>query len=95
MEKYNHIYIGWLREPRGHADMHAAAITPSADEADLDITFSQYRGYSPMCGPRVLAIARAMLEFRMTKKQALEFNTPAGRTYVQATLEDGEGTAVC
>jgi hypothetical protein len=31
----------------------------------------------------------------MIKKQVLEFNTPAGRTYVQATLEDGEDTAVC
>jgi proline racemase len=59
MEKYNRIRIGWVTEPRGHADMYAAVVTPSADEADLDVNCSQYRGYNPMCGPGVLAIAKS------------------------------------
>jgi proline racemase len=59
MEKYNHIRIGWLKESREHADMYAAVVTPSADEADLDVIFSQYRGYDPMFGPGVLAIAKS------------------------------------
>ena len=77
---YDHIRRGLLREPRGHADMYAAVVTPSDDEADLDVFFNT-GGYTPMCGQGILAITKVMLESGIIKKSSLTFNTPAGRTY--------------
>jgi Proline racemase len=38
-EQYENIRTGLLREPRGHADMYAAVVTPPEDNADLDVFF--------------------------------------------------------
>jgi proline racemase len=49
-ENYDAIRKGLIREPRGHADMYAAVVTPSEDDADLDVFFLNTGGYTSMCG---------------------------------------------
>lgn len=94
MEHYDHLRTGLLREPRGHADMYGAVLTPSADDADLDVFFLNTEGYSPMCGHAVLAIAKVAIETGLVRKPGpapeLAINTPAGRNHARAVVEDGE-----
>src|SRR5690242_10300588 len=47
-EHYVYIRTGMMWEPRGHADMYGAIITPSND-ADFDVFFLHNEGYSTMC----------------------------------------------
>ncbi len=94
MEHHDDLRRGLLREPRGHADMYGAVLTPSADDADLDVFFLNTEGYSPMCGHAILAIAKVALETGLIRKPGpepeLTINTPAGRNYARAVIEDGE-----
>ena len=54
-EHYDHIRRGTIWEPRGHADMYGAIITPSRD-ADFDVFFLHNEGYSTMCGHGIIAV---------------------------------------
>lgn len=91
-EHYDHIRTGTLWEPRGHADMYGAIITPSAD-ADLDVFFLHNEGYSTMCGHAIIALTKLVLETGIVHKDAgapqLTFNVPAGKVHAQAIFEDG------
>jgi trans-L-3-hydroxyproline dehydratase len=55
-EHYDHLRTGLMWEPRGHADMYGAVVTPSAD-ADFDVFFIHNEGYSTMCGHAIIALA--------------------------------------
>ena len=46
-EHYDYLRTGLIWEPRGHADMYGAVITPSVD-ADFDVFFLHNEGYSTM-----------------------------------------------
>ena len=52
-EHYDHLRTGLMWEPRGHADMYGAVVTPSSD-ADFDVFFLHNEGYSTMCAKRSL-----------------------------------------
>src|SRR6185369_2606316 len=54
-EHYDYIRTGTMWEPRGHADMYGAVITPSLD-ADFDVFFLHNEGYSTMCGHAIIAL---------------------------------------
>ena len=44
-------------EPRGHADMYGALITPPvSEEADFGVLFLHNEGYSTMCGHAIIAL---------------------------------------
>src|SRR5579872_5238772 len=94
MEHYDHLRLGLMREPRGHADMYGAVLTPPSDDADLDVFFLNSEGYSPMCGHAILAITKVVLETGIVRKEAknpqLVLNVPAGKNYARASIEDGE-----
>lgn len=91
-EHYDHIRTGTLWEPRGHADMYGAIITPSAD-ADFDVFFLHNEGYSTMCGHAIIALTKLVFETGMMRTEGnnpqVTFNVPAGRVHAQAVLEDG------
>ena len=94
MDNYDHLRTGLLREPRGHADMYGAILTHSTDDADFDVFFINTEGYSPMCGHAIIAITKVVLETGALRKSApnpdLVINTPAGRNYSRAQVENGE-----
>lgn len=50
--------------------MYAAVVTPSEDDADLDLFSLNTGGYTPMCGQGVLAIMQVMLESGIMKVRA-------------------------
>ena len=60
-EHLDHLRTGLMWEPRGHADMYGAIVTPSLD-ADADVFFLHNEGYSTMCGHAVLALTKLLLE---------------------------------
>jgi proline racemase len=82
-EHYDHLRTGLMWEPRGHADMYGAVITPSAD-ADFDVFFIHNEGYSTMCGHAIIALTK------LFKKEEITINVPAGRIFARATIVNGE-----
>src|SRR5206468_12444131 len=91
-EHYDHIRRGTIWEPRGHADMYGAIVTPSVD-ADLDVFFLHNEGYSTMCGHAIIALTKFAIETGLVRKegdyQQLTINVPAGKIQALATMEQG------
>jgi proline racemase len=92
-EHLDFIRTGTMWEPRGHADMYGAVISPSVD-ADLDVFFLHNEGYSTMCGHAIIALTKLVLETgiikREGKKVRIVFNVPAGKIYASADVESGQ-----
>jgi trans-L-3-hydroxyproline dehydratase len=92
-EHYDHIRRGTMWEPRGHADMYGAVITPSLD-ADLDVFFVHNEGYSTMCGHAIIALTKLVFETGLVRSDddnpQLAINVPAGRIRAQAKMENGK-----
>src|SRR5499425_1943440 len=82
-EHYDHIRKGTMWEPRGHADMYGAVITPSRD-ADFDVFFLHNEGYSTMCGHAIIALTKLVVETQLVESREITFNVPAGRIEAQA-----------
>jgi trans-L-3-hydroxyproline dehydratase len=89
-DHYDHIRTATLWEPRGHADMYGAVITPSRD-ADLDVFFLHNEGYSTMCGHAIIAITTLAFETgliaRTGERRQLTVNVPAGRIHSEALMK--------
>jgi trans-L-3-hydroxyproline dehydratase len=75
-------------EPRGHADMYGAVVTPSAD-ADFDVFFLHNEGYSTMCGHAIIALTKLVVETQLIDKNEITFNVPAGKIRARASVSDG------
>jgi proline racemase len=92
-EHYDHIRTGTMWEPRGHADMYGAVITPSID-ADFDAFFLHNEGYSTMCGHAIIALTKLAIETGLVHKSGdnpeLKINVPAGRIHASALMKDGK-----
>jgi proline racemase len=92
-EHYDHIRTGTMWEPRGHADMYGAIITPSV-EADVDVFFLHNEGYSTMCGHAIIALTKFAIETGLVRKEEenpqLTFNVPAGKVHARAVMENGK-----
>jgi len=92
-EHYDHIRTGTLWEPRGHADMYGAIITPSID-ADLDVFFLHNEGYSTMCGHAIIALTKLVIETGIVRKEGgspeITFGVPAGKVRARAVMENGK-----
>ncbi len=89
-DHYDHLRTALLWEPRGHADMYGAVVTPSAD-ADADVFFLHNEGYSTMCGHAIIALTRFLTETGMVRKtgphQEIVMNVPAGKVHARALME--------
>ena len=88
-DHYDHLRTGLMWEPRGHADMYGAVLTPSTD-ADLDVFFIHNEGYSTMCGHAIIALTKLAVETRLVTTNEITFNVPAGRIQAKATVRDGD-----
>lgn len=84
----DYLRTGLIWEPRGHADMYAAVLTPSMD-ADFDVFFLHNEGYSTMCGHAILALTKLLVECGSAPE--ITFQVPAGKIHAHATL-DADGT---
>src|SRR5215471_17379522 len=92
-EHYDYIRTGTIWEPRGHADMYGAVITPSVD-ADFDVFFLHNEGYSTMCGHAIIALTKFAIETGLVHKDQgdpeLTINVPAGKIYARASMAKGK-----
>jgi proline racemase len=96
-EHCDHIRTGLMWEPRGHADMYGAIVSPS-ENADVDVFFLHNEGYSTMCGHAVIALTKLLLETGLIKKEGnhpeLLMNVPCGQIRAHASFENGKATEV-
>jgi proline racemase len=88
-----------LFEPRGHADMYGAILTPPVTPgADYGVLFLTNEGYSTMCGHGVIALTTALLETGMLPRQApstaVTYDSPAGLIRARAEVDNDRITAV-
>src|SRR5678815_271672 len=90
-DHYDHLRTGLMWEPRGHADMYGAVITPSAD-ADFDVFFLHNEGYSTMCGHAIIALTKLVFETGLLSRTDATFNVPAGKIHATAILQEGKVT---
>jgi proline racemase len=92
-QHYDHLRTGLLWEPRGHADMYGAIVTPSED-ADMDVFFLHNEGYSTMCGHAIIALTMLAFDTGLIAKPGpqpqLHINVPAGRILAQASIVNGK-----
>lgn len=104
-EHLDQLRTGLMWEPRGHADMYGAVITPSRD-ADFDVFFLHNEGYSTMCGHAIIALttlvieagllprARGMQDPEAAREVHITFSVPAGIIRARATVQDGKAREV-
>jgi len=91
-EHYDHLRTGLMWEPRGHADMYGAVVTPSMD-ADFDVFFLHNEGYSTMCGHAILALTTLAFKTGLVRKRGkspeLTVNVPAAKVRARARIQNG------
>jgi trans-L-3-hydroxyproline dehydratase len=81
-------------EPRGHADMYGAILTPPVTpDGDLGVLFLHNEGFSTMCGHGVIALVTVVLEIGLLRREGnpavVRLDTPAGRVTARARLKNG------
>ncbi len=82
-------------EPRGHADMYGALLTPpERPESDAGVLFMHNEGYSTMCGHGIIAVTTIALERGLIThadgRATVVLDAPAGRIEARARV-DGAG----
>ena len=92
-EHLDDIRTGLMFEPRGHADMYGAVITPPCTrDADFGTFFMHNEGYSTMCGHAIIALTKFVIETGLLKKEGNEpefiINAPPGKIYSKAYINN-------
>lgn len=91
-----------VNEPRGHADMYGAFVTPPNDDwADLGVVFFHNEGYSTACGHGTIALVTWAVETGRVPRSpddreiTVTVDVPSGRLACTARLDaDGQVEAV-
>lgn len=88
-----------MLEPRGHADMYGAFVTPPvSDDSDLGVLFIHNQGFSTMCGHGIIALATLAVETKMVGAESpqtrLGIDTPAGPVTARVQVDDGHAGRV-
>jgi trans-L-3-hydroxyproline dehydratase len=91
-EHYDDVRRMLLFEPRGHADMYGAVLTPPVTTgADFGVLFLTNEGYSTMCGHGVIALTTVLLEtgmlLRREPRTEVVYDSPAGLIRASAKVE--------
>ncbi len=87
-------------EPRGHADMFGAIITPPVSgDADAGVLFMDGGGYLTMCGHGSIGAVTVLLETGMIAKTGqtpatVVLDTPAGKIRANAEMDNGQVLSV-
>jgi proline racemase len=93
LAEHDHLRRVLCWEPRGHADMYSAIVTPPVtDEADYGVLFLTNEGYSTMCGHGIVALTTALIETGHHPVPAgatlaeVAYDSPAGLIRARATI---------
>src|SRR5438046_10749332 len=95
-DHFDHVRRALMCEPRGHADMYGAVLTPPVSpKADLGVLFMHNEGYSTMCGHGVIALVTVLLETGALEPRgpqtSVNLDTPAGLVRATAHYEAATG----
>jgi trans-L-3-hydroxyproline dehydratase len=99
LEQHDEIRRALMWEPRGHADMYGAVLTPPVTpEADYGVLFMHNEGYSTMCGHGIIAVTTILLETGMHatdgRRAEIAYDSPAGLIRARARLDGGRVSEV-
>lgn len=99
LEHFDELRRILMWEPRGHADMYGAILTPPVSPAaDYGVLFMHNEGYSTMCGHGIIALTTVLIETGMhpvvEDRAELGYDAPAGFILANAELEQGRVTRV-
>ena len=85
-----------VNEPRGHADMYGAYVTPPDDDgADLGVVFFHNEGYSTACGHGTIALVTWAIDSGRVAGPEVVVDVPSGRLACTARLDaDGRVASV-
>ena len=99
LEHHDNIRRVLMWEPRGHADMYGAILTPPVTpEADYGVLFMHNEGYSTMCGHGIIALSSVLVETGAVESSdtgdgrsavTIGYDTPAGFIRAKATVSGG------
>lgn len=97
--KYDHLRLALMHEPRGHADMYGCILLPPNDEdGDFGILFLHNEGYSTMCGHAIIAISTLAVKMNWIEVTSpethLKIDAPCGRINSFVKIKDGEVESV-
>src|SRR5687768_10470924 len=88
-KKHDHLRRALMLEPRGHADMYGALLTPpERPQSHTGVLFMHNEGYSTMCGHGIIAVTTILIEREPAYADAREiiFDAPAGRIAARARV---------
>jgi len=85
-----------IDEPRGHADMYGAYVTPPNDDgADFGVVFFHNEGYSTACGHGIIAVVTWAIESGRVpatgSETAVTIDVPSGRLACLARRDEASG----
>ncbi|MCO5175881.1 MAG: proline racemase family protein [Thermomicrobiales bacterium] len=94
LEQHDDVRRALMWEPRGHADMYGALLTPPVTaDADYGVLFMHNEGYSTMCGHGIIALTTVLIEtgqFPVSGDTAtIGYDSPAGFIRATASIADG------
>ena len=101
-EHHDHLRRALMLEPRGHADMYGAILTPPEHPGShAGVLFMHNEGYSTMCGHGIIAVTKIALERELiTAPRAddgtvrITLDAPAGPIEATAVMRGDTVTAV-
>ena len=101
-KKHDRLRRALMFEPRGHADMYGALLTPPEHEgSQAGVLFMHNEGYSTMCGHGVIAVTKIALERNLivVPREAdgsfrLTLDSPAGPIHATARTAGTRVTSV-
>ncbi|RLC48155.1 MAG: proline racemase, partial [Candidatus Cloacimonadota bacterium] len=93
-KNYDYLRTALMFEPRGHADMYGAIITPPVTEgSDFGVIFLHNEGYSTMCGHGIIALTKVAIQTGMIEAiepiTEIKMDTPAGLVTSFAKVKNG------
>jgi proline racemase len=94
-EHYDHLRRALMLEPRGHADMYGALLTPPEHPGShAGVLFMHNEGFSTMCGHGVIAVTTIVLERNLMNLPVasdgtirLVLDSPAGQIHAIARVQ--------
>ncbi len=92
---YDHLRRALMWEPRGHADMYGAILTPPVTpDGDIGVLFLHNEGFSTMCGHGIIGLVKVGVQTGMFPATGdattIKIDTPAGRVTATAHLQNGQ-----
>jgi trans-L-3-hydroxyproline dehydratase len=92
---YDHLRRALMWEPRGHADMYGAILTPPVTpDGDIGVLFLHNEGFSTMCGHGIIGLVKVGVQTGMFPAEGdtttIKIDTPAGRVTATAHLQNGQ-----